>query len=225
MSMENPPLSMPELTNHVVALIPVRSLTTGKTRLAPDVSPSDRAALIRSMLGDVIDAATASLVVDRIMVISPDPAVLALAAGLDPDIIPLRQPDDQPGLIAALDQGRDQVLAGGASALLILFADLPMLAPADVRAMVAADAPVVLSPDRHGSGTNALLLRLRDGADTFRFRFGERSFGAHRDEADRLGLRAVSVVTAGTSLDVDTPADLVEWADRTSEPASVTATG
>ncbi len=214
----------PDLAGQVVALIPVRSLTTGKTRLAPDVSPVDRSRLIREMLGDVVAAAIASGVVDRIVVVSPDPAVLALVSDLDPGILPLRQPDDRPGLIAALCQGRDLAISGGAAALLVLFADLPLLAPADVRAMVAADAPVVLSPDRHGAGTNALLLRLTESR-AFRFRFGERSFGAHLDEADRLGLRAVSVVTAGTSLDVDTPADLAEWADRADSPAAVSATG
>jgi 2-phospho-L-lactate guanylyltransferase len=213
----------PDMAGQVVALIPVRSLTRGKTRLAPDVGPGDRASLIRTMLGDVIGAATASGVVDRVAVISPDPTVLALAASLSPGILPLRQPDDRPGLIAALDQGRDRALAGGAATLLILFADLPLLAPGDVRAMVAADAPVVLSPDRHGAGTNALLLRLGEGAAPFRFRFGECSFGAHLDEADRLGLRAIPVVTAGTSLDVDTPADLAEWSQRAGEPAHTLA--
>lgn len=203
----------------LVALIPIRSLTGGKTRLAGALDGGERARLIRRMLGGVVAAAIDSGVVARVMVVSPEDDVLTLAADLHPAVVPLAQPADRPGLIAALDLGRERAVAGGAAGLLILFGDLPLLGAGDVRAMASSPADVVLSPDRHGEGTNALLLRLgREGGSAgdaaFRFRFGQDSYRRHLAEADRLGLTAATVVTAGTSLDVDTPADLAEWSHR-----------
>lgn len=207
-----------DLTGRTVALIPVRSLMNGKSRLAGAIGDDRRADLIREMFGDVVAATVASGTVGRVLVVSPDEAVLTLAGHLAPDVVPLRQAADRPGLIAALDQGRAFALDRGASALLILFGDLPLLAPDDVRAMVASATAVVISPDRHGEGTNALLLRFEPDVvapgDAFRFQFGQDSFRRHAAEADRLGLTVATVVTAGTSLDVDTPADLAEWSAR-----------
>ena len=214
----------PFLTGHTVALVPVRSLTSGKTRLAGALDGIERSTLIREMLGGVVSAALASGVIGRVIVISPDDDVLSLAGQLAPDLISLRQATDPPGLIAALDQGRGFAADRGAEAMVILFGDLPLLSADDVRAMVASQADVVISPDRHGEGTNALLLRFnpatRGPSDSFRFQFGEGSFRKHLAEAVRLGLATQTVVTAGTSLDVDTPADLAEWTTRAAAPAA-----
>lgn len=214
----------PDLTNKTVALIPVRSLTSGKTRLAGALGGDERADLIREMLGGVVSAALGSGVIGRVIVISPDDDVLSLAGHLAPDLIALRQSADQPGLIPALEQGRAFARERGAAAMVILFGDLPLLSADDVRTMVASDADIVVSPDRHGEGTNALLLRfspgMRNRPDPFRFQFGAGSFQKHLAEADRLALMRETVVTAGTSLDVDTPADLAEWSSRAITPAA-----
>ena len=212
------------LARQTVALVPVRSLTGGKTRLAGALDGTERTDLIRSMLGDVVSAAVASGAIDRIIVVSPDVAVLSLAGHLALDLIALRQADGQPGLIPALDQGRAFAIENGAAAMLILFGDLPLLSADDVRTMATSTASIVISPDRHGEGTNALLLRFESGAGhaaaAFPFRFGQGSFRKHLVEADRLGLTTETVVTAGTSLDVDTPADLAEWTARAATPAA-----
>ncbi len=212
------------LAGQTVALVPVRSLTGGKTRLAGALDGTERADLIRSMLGDVVSATVASGAIDRIIVVSPDDDVLSLAGHLAPDLIALHQADDRPGLIPALDQGRAFAVENGATAMLILFGDLPLLSADDVRTMATSVASVVISPDRHGEGTNALLLRFDSGAGqvaaAFPFRFGQGSFRKHLAEADRLGLTTETVVTAGTSLDVDTPADLAEWTTRAATPAA-----
>jgi 2-phospho-L-lactate guanylyltransferase len=80
-----------------------------------------------------------------------------------------------------------------------------------VRNLLRRDAPVVLAPDRHGTGTNALMLRLGNGPDDgrdFAFHFGPGSYALHVDEAHRLGLDVATSLTAGTALDLDTPDDL-----------------
>jgi 2-phospho-L-lactate guanylyltransferase len=195
----------------VVAIVPIRSLTGGKTRLAGVLTPEARAALTRRMLRGVVRAALASGSVKTVAVVSPDPAALDLAVRLDPAVVPVRQSDDRPGLNPALAEGIDFAARRGASAALILFGDLPLLTGDDVRNLLRRDAPVVLAPDRHGTGTNALMLRLGTGPDdgrAFAFQFGPGSYAKHVDEAHRLGLDVATSLAAGTALDLDTPDDL-----------------
>lgn len=197
------------MSDGVVAVVPIRGLAIGKTRLAGELPPEAREALTRRMLRGVVGAALASGAVDAVAVISPDPAALAFAAALDPAVVPRPQDPAAPGLNPALAAGRDWALARGAGALLVLFGDLPLLAGHDVRRLLAAPAPVVLGPDRHGAGTNALVLRLGvPGAAGFRFGFGADSCPRHLAEAARLGLAVETSVAPGTAFDLDTPEDL-----------------
>jgi 2-phospho-L-lactate guanylyltransferase len=125
-------------------------------------------------------------------------------------VVPLPQDASEPGLNAAAAAGRCWALARDAGALLVLFGDLPLLRPADVRHVFAVPAPVVLAPDRHETGTNALLLRFgkhRGATERFAFQFGAGSAGRHGAEARRLGLPFETVSTPGTALDLDTPED------------------
>ena len=196
----------------LAAVVPIRSLTGGKTRLAGVLSPAERATLIRRMLHGVVRAATDSNAVKSVIVVSPDEAALAFAATLDPRVATVRQADEHPGLLPALDQGRAFAQAAGYAGLLVLFGDLPLLDGGDVRNLLRRDAPVVIAPDRHGAGTNALLLRLGASADDgqFRFQFGDGSYARHVAEAHRLGLDVAAAFTPGTAFDLDTPQDLID---------------
>lgn len=195
----------------MVAVIPARGLVNGKTRLAGELPPEARAALTRRMLRGVVQAALDSGVLAAVTVVSPDPAALALVTGIDDRVVSLVQDAASPGLDAAVAVGRDWAVDRGAVGLLVLFGDLPLLTGDDVRRLVAHDAPVVLAPDHHGTGTNALLLRLApaaDGSSAFRFQYGVGSYARHLDEAHRLGLRVATNRAPGTAFDLDTPADL-----------------
>jgi 2-phospho-L-lactate/phosphoenolpyruvate guanylyltransferase len=196
----------------IVSLIPLRSLTTGKTRLSSTLSAKARGFLTREMATRVIISALSSQAVMAAVVVSPDPEALAFASAIDPRVVSLTQPPSEPGLLAALQLGRLHAESLGASGLLVLFGDLPLLDGADVRNIVRRAVPVVIAPDRHGTGTNALLLRFSDrvAGSTFAFQFGEGSYHRHVAEADRLGLDVATSISAGTAFDLDTPADLDE---------------
>src|SRR5690606_27470047 len=171
----------------------------------------------------------------RGLVVAPDPRCTGRArrevgvdagAGAGDDVLPLLtddadrlrivlQPADRPGLDAAVDVGREIATQDGPVRLLVAHADLPALTTADVGALLAEDAPVVVATDRLGSGTNLLALDPPASAPSstgllsesgserqeprarrearFRFRFGPDSRAAHVAEAERLGLRAVVV--------------------------------
>lgn len=190
-----------------VAAVPIRSLTGGKTRLSGAVDVEARAELIRLMLCNVLRTLAETTGIDRVVVVSPEPQALALAADLLPGAELVLQPVDRPGLLPALDLGRGRALAAGAAALVVVFGDLPRLASSDIAALLAPGAEVVIAPDRDRVGTNALLLR-GDAMADFTFRFGDRSFPAHLFEASRLGLEAAVVEREGLSFDLDTPSDL-----------------
>jgi 2-phospho-L-lactate guanylyltransferase len=190
----------------------VRSLHNGKTRLSPVLDPEERSALLRRAAKEVVRAALESGVVETVLVVSPEPDVLAWAAELGSDVVGLPQPVDQPGLNGAIAAGREWAEAAGADAMLSLFADLPLLEPEDIRGLVTRTEPVVLGPDRRGEGTNALLLRLagEERASSFRFAFGEGSVRKHLAEAARHGLDAGTYDAKGIAFDLDTPED---WTD------------
>jgi len=200
------------MSGGIVALVPIRSLTAGKTRLASALNIDERSALIRYMLAGVIRSALSSESIHSVVVVSPDPEALAFAEKTDPRVVAVLQSEQTPGLLMGLDRGHAQAMALGASAVLVIFGDLPLLEGIDVRNIVRRGVPVVIAPDRHGTGTNALLLRFTgsESCNQFEFQFGDGSYDRHVAEAHRLGLDVATSIAPGTAFDLDTPADLEE---------------
>jgi 2-phospho-L-lactate guanylyltransferase len=101
----------------------------------------------------------------------------------------------------------------GAQQVLILSSDLPWLDGAALQAMVSlADsgkgvANVVIAPDRHGTGTNALLVDV----NTREFAFGVNSFAKHALLAKARGAHALICENPALAFDLDTAEDLTEW--------------
>lgn len=197
------------MSNNSLAIIPVRSLTTGKTRLAPAVSPETRRELTKRMLAITLGACRASAAIDQILVISPDLDALAFAYALDHEVIAVRQHAQSPGLLPALDQARRVSIVNHFDTTLVLFADLPLVNGDDVAEFVSTAGQVVIAPDQNQIGTNGLLLR-RGEVDLsgFAFRFGGASFAAHVDEARLAGVEPSIAEIAGLGFDLDTPDDL-----------------
>ena len=139
--------------------------------------------------------------------ISPDEETLAWAAGMGSTVVAVPQPEYRLGLNGAIDAGRAWALDRGASAVISLFADLPLIVADDICGLVARMESVVLGPDRRGEGTNALLLRLAGRGPEFTFAFGEGSLAKHLAEARRLGLSVGVHDAPGIAFDLDTPDD------------------
>jgi len=187
----------------VYAIVPVQRLDLAKSRLAQALTPEERRTLVLRLLGNVLEALDGSALVDATLVVSPDPEVLQRSAATG--AVSLFQ--DSRGLNEAIRQGRDYAIAHDADALLIVLADLPLLTTSVVDNLLeaSADAAVTLAPDRHGRGTNALVLRPPDAIEPA---FGVDSYRVHRNEA-RLQQRSTRTFHArGTAYDVDTADDL-----------------
>jgi 2-phospho-L-lactate guanylyltransferase len=180
-----------------VALVPVKRLAAGKSRLADALGRETIEALTLAMLGDVVDAIRASGRVDRIVVVTPDPEVGEAARGFGAEA---RVADD-PGLNAALDAAT-AALADPAGALLVVLGDVAGARGDELARLFDAlpEAPAaVLAPARDG-GT-AALLRRPPGA--IPGRFGADSAKAHRAAAERAGVRFVELPLPSLAIDLD----------------------
>lgn len=199
----------------VFAVVPVKDLAGTKSRLAPILDPAGRAGLTVYMMRNVLKALREAGV-EHAYVVSPDPMVLAMAR--EAGAMPLRQ--ESQGLNPALEEARELAVREGASAMLVLPADLPLLKAPDVAAILeaAGDAEghlAVISPDDAGSGTNALLLR---PPDALPFLFGPNSFEAHLDEARRRGVPTRTCERPRLAFDLDTAGDLARFGGAAGPP-------
>ncbi len=191
----------------IAAVIPVGSLEGAKTRLGEMLDAEERHDLVLRLLARTVVAALTSERLEDVLVISPDRDLLARAAELGART--LRQRGR--GLNAGVRDGRDDAVAGGAEAVLVLPTDLPFVSPEAIDAVLAAlpvdgARAVVLVPDRHGTGTNALVLRPPDVIDVA---FGAASRQAHRRLAEAAGVAVVELPASPLTVDLDTPEDLV----------------
>jgi len=191
------------LSEAVSAVVPVKDLRGTKSRLAPVLNPGARAGLTLYMMGRVV-AALREAGVEDVCVVSPDRIVLneAQRRGATPLI------QESRGLNPALEEGRRRVLDLGASTLLVLPADLPLLDAEDVRAVLeeaGEGSSVVISPDGAHFGTNALLIQ---PPDILPFAFGPDSFEAHLGAARRRGLDVRVCERTHLAFDLDTAGDL-----------------
>jgi 2-phospho-L-lactate/phosphoenolpyruvate guanylyltransferase len=190
----------------VVAIVPVGSLDGAKSRLGEVLDAEERLDLTVRLAKLTISAAVASEQVNEVLVITPDDAVRSLALGLGARPILQRDSGLNRGLVAA----RDDAMAAGAAAILILPIDLPDVTPSAIEAVVATltdpHRPLVaIVPDRHGRGTNALLIAPPDAIDVC---FGGDSRAAHVAAARAAGARLIEL-DGPLTLDVDTPDDLL----------------
>jgi 2-phospho-L-lactate/phosphoenolpyruvate guanylyltransferase len=195
------------LEPRVVAIVPVGSLEGAKSRLGGTLDAEERRDLVETMLGRTVRAALATAPLAETLVVSPDREALELAASLGART--LRQRSQ--GLNQGLREARDDAIAGGADAIVVVPIDVPLVSPEALAALVAplaviGERPlVILAPDRHGRGTNGLVLA---PPDAIAFEFGGDSRAAHRECAAEAGARYVEV-DGPLALDLDTPDDLL----------------
>lgn len=192
-----PPPPRTGLLGEKAALVPVKAFADAKRRLGPALSDGERQALVRRMAARVL-AAAAPLAV---AVVCDDTEVAAWAR--DHGALVVWEPGR--GLNGAVEAGVDHLAAMEVRTVVVAHGDLPR---ASGLAALGDPAGVTLVPDRHGNGTNVIVLPAGSG---FRFSYGPGSFARHRAECERLGLPFRVARPPGLAFDVDLPADL-EWA-------------
>jgi 2-phospho-L-lactate guanylyltransferase len=186
------------------AVLPVKSFGRAKQRLGTRLGEEERRTLAEAMVADVLAALGEVEAIAVVVVVTAEPAAAEAARTVGATVV------DDPR-----EQGQSAAAARGIAALgadiervLLVPGDCPALAPDEVAALLAhsgAGPSVVVVPDRHGSGTNALLITPPQAIAPS---FGTGSFARHAALARGAGVHVAVAELPSLGLDVDTPDDL-----------------
>jgi 2-phospho-L-lactate guanylyltransferase len=188
-----------------VAILPVKRFTSAKQRLGENLTPGSRRALAEAMVTDVLIALRRAQRVDAVVVITGESSAEALAHGHGAESAP--DPDDA-GHVPAAVRGIHWAVAHGADRAVLVPGDCPALNPKELDALLAeepAGPEVIIVPDRHGTGTNALVL---SPPDVITPSFGPGSRERHERLAEEAGAACRVMEVPTLVLDVDTSDDL-----------------
>jgi len=188
------------------AILPVKRFAVAKARLEDDLSAGTRRALTESMVTDVLMALRRSDAIDEVLVVTSDPTAEAIGNGYGATVL---ADDVEEGQSAAVLIGIEHALEQGAGRVLLVPGDCPALDPAQLTGLLeraANERAVTLVPDRHGSGTNALVLV---PPDVIAPAFGEGSRERHEQAAAAAGVPCHVESVPTLLIDVDTGDDLV----------------
>ena len=187
------------------AIVPVKPLRRGKSRLAGVLSEEDRANLNRTLLERTLNILSNLKEIEQVLVVSRDTEALAIAREHGARTV---QEEGAPHLNTALQRATIVAKVYATRGVLILPADLPLVTEDDILALIehTKDPPVVVSaPDRREDGTNALLI---SPVGLIQYEFGPNSFQKHCDRTLEAGARLEIVTSSSLGLDLDLPEDL-----------------
>ncbi|MEJ2412621.1 MAG: 2-phospho-L-lactate guanylyltransferase [Anaerolineales bacterium] len=187
------------------AIVPVKPLRRGKSRLAKVISAEERADLNHYLLKHTIEVLSTIDEIENILVISRDTEALALARDLGARTV---QENGNPELNTALTRAVEIARTYETYGILVIPADLPRLNADDIRKILSyrKEPPVVvIAPDRKKQGTNALLVC---PPDLIEFKYGEGSFEKHSQAARESGAHLEICDLPALELDLDEPEDL-----------------
>jgi 2-phospho-L-lactate/phosphoenolpyruvate guanylyltransferase len=193
-----------------IAILPVKTFGSAKQRLAGLLGSGSRHALAQAMFCDVLASLRHVPRLDAIAVVTADRVAESAALA---HRVPVLRDDFEVGQSAAASTGIRHALAAGFERAVLVPGDAPLLDPRELDAFLertaAEGVAVAIVPDRHGTGTNALLLAPPDAIEPS---FGPGSLERHVSAAEEAGLRHLVDPLPSLALDIDTPEDLAELA-------------
>jgi len=187
------------------AIVPVKPLRRGKSRLADLLSDDERERLNQSLLVQTIQILRTVPVIDETVVISHDPAALSVSREFGIRTI---QENRGKNINQALRKATIAAKAFNITKLLVVPADLPLLTSNDIETMIAKKTQpptIIIVPDRRMNGTNALLI---DPIGVLDYDFGPWSFKNHIEQAERKKIHVEIFNNEHLSFDLDLPEDL-----------------
>jgi 2-phospho-L-lactate/phosphoenolpyruvate guanylyltransferase len=187
-----------------IAILPVKTFTAAKQRLAEQLGAGSRQALAQAMFSDVLTSLRHVRRLDAIVVVTADRAAEATALSQRVEVL---RDGIQEGQTPAALLGLRHALESGFERALLVPGDTPLLEPGEVEGLLGPGVPVTIVPDRHGTGTNALLLAPPDAIAPS---FGPGSFDRHVAAAAEAGLEHAVQPLPSLAFDVDTPEDLAD---------------
>ena len=187
------------------AIVPVKPLRRGKSRLAGVLTEEERLGLNSQLLTHTVDTLREIPEIEHVLVVSRDQAALSLARAHGARTV---QEKGAPELNVALTRATIVAKRYATRGVLIIPSDLPMISKEDVYEMLdkVKDPPVVVvAPDRKKTGTNALLIC---PVGLIEYDYGPNSFERHCQHAREVGARLEICELPSLALDMDVPEDL-----------------
>ena len=196
----------------IITVIPAKPFRESKKRLSPVLSLRQRTALSQSLLEHTIQIASQ---ISQIVVVSRSVAVRQTAEKFGAHALVEKQTD----LNAAIHQGIAWGQAQGASSVLILPLDLPLLSTTALEELVNLGLQhrpsIVIAPCRHHQGTNTLFL---NPSTLIAPHFGLNSLATHQKLAHEAGILPKIYDVPELAFDLHTPED---WQVFVSSEASL----
>jgi 2-phospho-L-lactate/phosphoenolpyruvate guanylyltransferase len=192
----------------VWAIVPVKPFNRAKSRLADVLVPEQREQLAAGLLVRTVRLLLPLPEIAGVLAISRDTKALAMVRELGAQTV---QESGAPELNNALYRATHALHGWGANAALVVPADIPLLAPADVEEVVGLGkyrGSVVIVPDRHQHGTNLLLVH---PPGIIPYSFGVDSFAEHQRLAQEANATVIVHRSERAALDLDTPGDLQDY--------------
>jgi len=190
------------------AVIPVKCFASAHGRLAEVVPDGDRERLAEAMFLDLLSKLRRSKTIDRTIIVTADETAARNARWLGHEV--LVQSEDG-GHSQAAVAGVRAAAADGFDRVAMLPRDCPLLDPRELDTHIGrSPRAALIVPDRHGTGTNALVL---SPPDAFEPAFGPDSCGRHVSRARAAGVSFAVTPIESLADDLDTPEDLVMLRD------------
>jgi 2-phospho-L-lactate guanylyltransferase len=189
------------------AVVPFKGTAQVKQRLAAALTPPQRQALALAMLGDVLQTLASVDELGGVLVVTTDPAAVTLAAEFGAQVSSDHAHEGHTGAV----MGAASRLAAEGLGLMTVPGDIPLVAPDDIRELLAAHAPAngfTIAPAHDELGSNAVLCT---PANAVPLRFGDNSFFPHLAAAKAHGIEPRVVRLPRIALDIDTPQDLTQF--------------
>jgi 2-phospho-L-lactate guanylyltransferase len=188
------------------AVLPVKRFSAAKQRLGGSVPDAFRPLLARAMVADVLEALEQAPGIELTILVTGQEDIAREARARGAEVVEDRADEGQS---AAVTLGCARALAAGFERVLCVPGDCPALDPSELGALLErpGEREVVIVPDRHGSGTNGLLLAPPDAIAPS---FGPDSLARHSAAAADAGLGVRLERPPSLLLDIDTGADLRE---------------
>jgi 2-phospho-L-lactate/phosphoenolpyruvate guanylyltransferase len=187
-----------------IAILPVKSFNAAKQRLAGMLGAGSRQALAQAMFSDVLTTLRHVPGLDAVAVVTSDRVAESAALG---ERVQVLRDTEQTGQSAATLIGIRYAQAAGYERVLLVPGDTPLVDPEDVGRLLGLETAVAIVPDRHGTGTNALLI---SPPDAIAPSFGPGSFERHVVAARAAAVGYSIERVPGLMFDVDTPDDLAD---------------
>lgn len=189
----------------IFAVLPVKSPQKAKERLSGFLLPAQRETLARLLYKQTLAALGQADGIDRVAVVTSDSDVAEHARRSGTLVF---DENEQLSHSASADAACLRAIEMGASTVMLVPIDVPLVTPDDFSQLASAARPgLIVVPSADGTGTNALV---RTPPDVVESRFGPGSCRAHLDQARSKGVPAEVLRIHGLMFDIDTPEDVAE---------------